>query len=104
MTQLRAKGHIDRGWLGVTLEDLPDQGAGVSIAAIDQTGPAMRAGLKPGDQVDSVNGDKVENARSLIRAVAAAVPGSSIRLSVNRHGHVIEVPVLVGRRPVEKAG
>ena len=104
VTQLRAKGHIDRGWLGVTLEDLPDQGAGVSIAAIDQTGPAMRAGLKPGDQVDSVNGDKVENARSLIRAVAAAVPGSSIRLSVNRHGHVIEVPVLVGRRPAEKAG
>ena len=102
--QLRAKGHIDRGWLGVTLEDLPDQKPGVSIAAIDHTGPAMRAGLKPGDQVDSVNGDKVDNARSLIRAVAAAVPGSSIRLSVSRRGHVIEVPVLVGRRPAENAG
>ena len=104
VSQLRAKGHIDRGWLGVTLEDLPDQSPGVSIAAIDHTGPAMRAGLKPGDQVDSVNGDKVDTARSLIRAVAAAVPGSSIRLSVNRNGHLIEVPVLVGHRPAENAG
>ena len=104
VSQLRAKGHIDRGWLGVTLEDLPDQSPGVSIAAIDHTGPAMRAGLKPGDQVDSVNGDKVDSARSLIRAVAAAVPGSSIRLSVHRNGHVLDLPVLVGRRPAEKAG
>ena len=99
VAQLRQKGHIDRGWLGVTLEDQSDPNPGVSIVAIDHTGPAMRAGLKAGDEVDSVNGDKVDNARSLIRAVAAATPGSSIRLSVNRHGKQFDLPVLVGRRP-----
>jgi serine protease Do len=104
VAQLRRKGHIERGWLGVTLEDQADQNPGVSIVAIDSSGPAMRAGLKAGDEVDSVNGDKVDSARSLIRAVAAAVPGSSMRLSVNRKGHLVEVPVLVGRRPVENAG
>ena len=101
---LRAKGHIDRGWLGVTLEDQPDPTPGVSIVAVDRTGPAMRAGLKAGDEVERVNGDKVENARGLIRAVAAASPGSSLRLSVTRGGKVIEVPVLVGRRPSDNTG
>ncbi len=104
VAQLRQKGHIDRGWLGVTLEDQPDPNPGVAIVAIDHTGPAMRAGLRAGDEVDSVNGDKVDNARSLIRAVAAAVPGSSIRLLVHRHGAAIEVPVVVGRRPADDAG
>ncbi|WP_428374779.1 S1C family serine protease [Lichenicoccus sp.] len=104
VAQLREKGHIDRGWLGVTLEERPDQGPGVTIVAIDRAGPAMRAGLKAGDTVDTVNGDKVDNARSLIRAIAAAAPGSSIRLSVVRAGRSFEVPMLVGRRPAENAG
>ncbi len=104
VAQLRQKGHIDRGWLGVTLEDQPDPNPGVAIVAIDHTGPAMRAGLRAGDEVDSVNGDKVDNARSLIRAVAAATPGSSIRLLVHRRGTAIEVPVVVGRRPADDAG
>nr|WP_321985633.1 trypsin-like peptidase domain-containing protein [uncultured Lichenicoccus sp.] len=104
VAQLREKGHIDRGWLGVTLEERPDQGPGVTIVAIDRAGPAMRAGLKAGDTVDTVNGDKVDSARSLIRAIAAAAPGSSIRLSVVRAGHSFEVPMMVGRRPAENAG
>ena len=104
VAQLRQKGHIDRGWLGVTLEDQPDPNPGVAIVAIDHTGPAMRAGLRAGDEVDFVNGDKVDNARSLIRAVAAAAPGSSIRLLVHRHGAVVEVPVVVGKRPADDAG
>ena len=102
--QLREKGHIDRGWLGVTLEDEPDLNPGADIVAIDRTGPAMRAGLKPGDEVDSFNGDKVDNARSLIRAVAAATPGKSITLLVRRQGKTVTVPVVVGKRPVEKTG
>ena len=40
------------------------------------------AGLRTGDVVVSVNGDRVDSARGLIRAVAAAAPGSSVRLVV----------------------
>ena len=114
--QLRTKGHIDRGWLGVTLEDQPDPdtatitqvradlASGVAIVAIDHTGPAVRAGLKPGDEVDSVNGDKVDSARSLLRLIAGIAPGSSIRLSVHRNGHILDVPIVVGHRPADNAG
>ncbi len=94
--QLRARGHIDRGWLGVTLENAP--GGGVRIVDVDRGGPGQRAGLHAGDIVQTVNGERVDSNRSLIRTVAAAAPGSSLRLALSRHGKSVEVPVVVGRR------
>ncbi|WP_428396144.1 S1C family serine protease [Lichenicoccus sp.] len=99
VAELRAKGHIERGWLGVTLEDPTDAGSGADIVAVDHAGPGMHAGLKPGDEVEAIDGEKVDNARGLIRSVAAATPGSSVRLSVLRHGKPIAIPVTVGHRP-----
>ncbi|WP_419731145.1 trypsin-like peptidase domain-containing protein [Lichenicola sp.] len=100
--QLRTKGHIDRGWLGVTLENA--SGGGVAIVAVDKGGPAAKAGLRPGDVVNSVNGDHVDSNRGLIRTVAAAAPGSSIRLQVSRKSHIVDVLVVVGRRVEDTPG
>ena len=94
--QLREKGHVDRGWLGVTLENAP--GGGVRIVDVDKGGPGQRAGLRAGDVVQSVNGERVDSNRGLIRTVAAAAPGSSIRLALTRHGKGVDVLVVVGRR------
>lgn len=99
--QLRAKGHIDRGWLGISVRDV--EGPGVAIAGVDSGGPAGRAGLRPGDLVTAVNGQRVDTARNLIRAVAAVQPGNTARLTVRRANHEMEVPVTVGRRPAETA-
>ena len=107
VAELRDKGRIDRGWLGVSVQDVPGAtraSAGVAIAAIDRTGPAARAGLRTGDVVTSVNGDRVDSARGLIRAVAATAPGNSVRLIVRRGGQSLDVPVTVGRRSAEGAG
>ncbi|MCQ8278394.1 trypsin-like peptidase domain-containing protein [Acetobacteraceae bacterium KSS8] len=93
--QLRTKGHIDRGWLGVTLENAP---GGVSIVSVDKGGPGQRAGLHAGDLVTSVNGEHVDSNRGLIRTVAAAAPGSTIRLALQRKGKPVDVLVVVGRR------
>ncbi len=94
--QLRAKGHIDRGWLGVTMENAA--GGGVTIVSVDKGGPGQRAGLRPGDVVRTVNGEHVDSNRGLIRTVAAAAPGSSIRMALSRHGKPVDVLVVVGRR------
>jgi len=101
VSDLRDKGRIDRGWLGVSVQDTPGgrvANGGVTIAGIDRTGPAARAGLRPGDVVLAVNGDHVDSARGLIRAVAAATPGSAVKLSVRRSGQSFDLPVTVGRR------
>ncbi len=107
VSDLRDKGRIDRGWLGVSVQDV--QGGqpasnGVAIAGIDRTGPAARAGLRTGDVVTAVNGDRVDSARSLIRAVASASPGTAVKLSVRRGGQNLDLPVTVGRRQQEAPG
>ncbi len=99
VTQLLTTGSIARGWLGVSVEDRDD---GVTIAGLDRSGPAAKAGIRAGDIVLAVNGDKIDSSRGLIRAVAVVPPGNSVRLTIRRQGHEMQVPVSVGRRPAEQ--
>ena len=94
--QLLATGTIERGWLGVSVEDHDDT---VLISAIDRAGPAARAGIRPGDEVVAINGETVSSSRGLIRAVASVTPGNSARLTVRRQGQTMDLPVVVGLRP-----
>ncbi len=101
VSKLRGGGHIERGWLGVSVEDGT---AGVSIAGVERTSPAGRAGIRQGDTILAVNGERIENARALIRTIAAMPPGSSVNLSIRRQGREMDVPLTIGRRPLEGAG
>lgn len=101
VNQLVTSGSIARGWLGVGIEERDNI---VVIATVDRTGPAAKAGLRPGDVVVAINGEHIDSSRNLIRAVAAVTPGRNLRLTVRRQGREMEVPVTVGRRPVDSAG
>jgi len=98
VAQLRATGRIDRGWLGVSVED---GDAGVTVASVEHGSPAGRAGVRQGDVIDAVNGDHIESSRGLIRSVAAVAPGRDVKLSIRRKDHKMDVSVTVGRRPPE---
>ena len=102
VAQLRKTGHIERGWLGVSVQDI--EGAGVAIAGVERGGPAARGGLRAGDVVVAVNGERTDSSRALIRAVAAVTPGNDIQLTVRRAGRSFEIPVTVGRRPTGDSG
>ncbi|MCC6716447.1 MAG: trypsin-like peptidase domain-containing protein [Acetobacteraceae bacterium] len=101
VAELRSKGRVERGWLGVSLQDVqqPDGPKGVGVAAVERGGPAARGGLRPGDIIVAVNGETVDGARALIRAVAATAPGNRVRLTVRRQGGGVDLTVTVGRRP-----
>ena len=101
---LRRDGRVERGWLGVQVQDLvaDDPRANrraVLIAGVERTGPAGRGGLRQGDVVLAINGERIETSRSLIRNIAAVAPGQSVRLTVLRDGRTQEVALQVGRRP-----
>ena len=108
--ELRSKGRVERGWLGVSVADLvtPDAAKrhvpGVAIAAVDRAGPAAKAGIKPGDVVVALNGQAVDTSRELIRSVAAVAPGGNVIMLVRRQGREFELPVTVGRRPGNDQG
>jgi serine protease Do len=97
VAELRDKGRIERGWLGVAMQDIREHG--VAIAEVARNGPAGKAGLRAGDVVTAVNGQAVEDSNALLRAVAAIPPGQTARLTVQRQGRELDLPVTVGRRP-----
>jgi serine protease Do len=101
--QLRRDGRVERGWLGVAVQDVgndaPRGRRGVQIQGVERNSPAARAGLRQGDLVTALNGERVETSRALIRTVAGVAPGQSIRLSLLRDGRSQDINVQVGRRP-----
>lgn len=96
---LRTTGHIERGWLGVTLEDQHGTTGGVTITAIDQTGPGSRGGLREGDVILSIDGTKLDSARTLTRLVAAAGPRHLLQIQLRRQGGTLALLVATGLRP-----
>ncbi|WP_431282450.1 S1C family serine protease [Humitalea sp. 24SJ18S-53] len=102
--QLRRDGRVDRGWLGVAVQDLvPEPGQrgrrGVLVQGVERNSPAARAGLRQGDLVTALNGETLDTSRALIRSVAGTAPGQSVRLTYQRDGRSQEVSVQVARRP-----
>jgi serine protease Do len=106
---LRRDGRVERGWLGVSVQDVVPEEArsaglsgarrGVLVAGVERNSPAGRAGLRQGDLVIAMNGEPISTSRALVRNVAALPPGQTMRLTVLREGREREVPVQVGRRP-----
>ena len=76
--QLRREGRVERGWLGVSVQDAVPENArgmgvarrGVLVAGVERGSPAARAGLRPGDVVVALNGERIESSRALVRSIA----------------------------------
>ncbi len=105
--ELRSHGRIERGWLGVSVQNLgADTGrrGDVEIAGIAPSGPALHAGLRTGDVVLAVDGHVIDSTGGLIRAVAEKSPGTMVQVKIRRDGHELTIPVTVGRRPPEQSG
>ncbi|HWF76536.1 MAG TPA: Do family serine endopeptidase [Caulobacteraceae bacterium] len=108
--QLISHGAVTRGYIGATVQNLsPDLASSLGLASvkgaiIDQLtpgGPAERAGLRMGDVVTSVNGQKVTSSAELTRQVGLAKPGDDIQLGVLRDGQTRQVAIRSGTRPSE---
>src|SRR5436309_1411373 len=79
VNQLRSKGKVVRGWLGIGIQEVtPELAAkfgikesdGILVNDVFENEPAARAGLKPGDIIAKVNGRRVETPSALSRSVA----------------------------------
>ncbi len=105
---IRDKGRVIRGWLGVQIQPLTPgladsfgfQGAGVLIADVLADGPAIRAGMQPGDIVTRVGNRPVEATADLLNAVAETPPGSRTPIRIFRDGAFDEIAVELGERQV----
>jgi serine protease Do len=111
LPQLREKGHVVRGWLGVQVQVIDEDLAksmkmsdtkGALVSNVSLGSPAEEAGLKAGDVVRALDGKAVETSEDLSTRVASMGPGASITLDVVREGAPKTVQVKLGTFPDEQ--
>ncbi|MFQ5457333.1 MAG: DegQ family serine endoprotease [Myxococcota bacterium] len=103
--QLKATGHVARGWLGVSIQDLsPDMAShfglkearGALVAEVVKDGPADHAGIQRGDVIVRYEGKPVGESHDLPILVAGTPVGRKARLSVLRDGKTRDFTVKIG--------
>ncbi|MBR0893396.1 serine protease [Bradyrhizobium tropiciagri] len=98
--QLEKSGRIARGYLGVGLQPVRlDDGLGAMVMNVDKAGPSAAAGIRQGDVIVAVNGEKLSGVRALSRGLGPQSVGSVVELTVHRGGEPLNVKVTVGERP-----
>ena len=104
--QIIKHGKVEHGYLGISINDVtPDNAhffnlqnaAGAIVAQVTPDSPASEGGLKQGDVVTEVNGQKIVNASGLQVAVSEMSPGNSLKLGVMRDGKPMSINLTVGQ-------
>jgi len=110
--ELRAHGHIERGWLGVHIQEVTPELAkalhlpeptGALVADVSPGGPAAKAGIRGGDVIRAFNGHAIERVHDLPLLTAAAPIGSSATVDLWRNGKPLSLSVTVERLPEQSA-
>jgi serine protease Do len=103
--QLRDKGRVVRGYLGVTIQKITEDIAntmglknpnGALVTDVATGGPAERAGVKTGDTIVAFDGKAIINSADLPLQVARVAPGKTVELKIFRESKELNIPVTVG--------
>jgi serine protease Do len=109
--QLKTTGTVDRGWLGVVIQNVSDdiaesiglpEAKGAMVTKVTEDGPAAKKDLKPGDVIVEVNGEKIDDSRDLARKIADLHPNTDVKLSIVRYGEKRTVDMKLGTFPTSK--
>ena len=114
--QLRATGRVQRGRLGVQIDQVSKEVAeslglaktqGALVRGVEQGSPAEKAGLEPGDIILKFDGKTIEKSTDLPRIVGNTKPGTRSSIQLWRRGSNKDLPITVGEfeadKPVKKA-
>ncbi|HKG10732.1 MAG TPA: PDZ domain-containing protein, partial [Gaiellaceae bacterium] len=93
---LKSGSEVEHAYLGVRLQETDN---GVSLSAVLAGAPGQKAGLQTGDVLLEADGEKIESASDIQRAVDAHKPGDKLMLKVRRGGDERTVTVTLGTRP-----
>jgi serine protease Do len=103
--QLKSKGKVTRGWLGVVIQKVTpdlaeslglDQARGALVANVAKDGPAERAGVKVGDVIVEFDGKEVKDSNELPILVARTAVDRKARLKVLRDKKEVNLTVMIG--------
>jgi serine protease Do len=108
VAQLKDKGSVVRGWIGVQIQPVtPDiaeslglkKSVGALVAEPQKDGPASKAGIVAGDVITAVDDNPVHDARDLARKIGGLSPGTTVKLALVRSGADKTVSLTLGELP-----
>jgi serine protease Do len=111
IAQLKDKGSITRGWLGVQVQpvtaDIADslglkQAKGAMVDNPQDGSPAVKAGIEAGDVITAVNGTDIKDSRDLARTISMMAPGTSVKLDVLHKGTSKPMTLTLGEMPNDR--
>jgi serine protease Do len=111
VAQLKDKGAVTRGWLGVQVQPVTAEIAdslglkearGAIVDNPQDGSPAAKAGIEAGDVITAVDGTAIKDSRDLARTIATLAPGSSVKLDVVHKGDSKTVTLALGELPNER--
>jgi serine protease Do len=103
--QLKESGHVTRGWLGVTIQDVDknlaesfglDKPKGALISQLQPGGPAAEGGLHSGDIIVEFDGQPILRSSDLPHVVGLIRPGSEVKLKIVRNKKRMTIGLTVG--------
>jgi serine protease Do len=106
--QLKIKGKVTRGWLGVFIQELTEDiakplnlkpNSGILVADVQKDGPADKAGLKQGDVILQFDGKVMRSVEELRGLVAATPVGKTVPIKILRDGKERVISVTVQEMP-----
>ena len=109
--QLKDKGHVTRGWLGVGIQKITPELAksfglkdekGALVSQVVKGGPADKGGIETGDVIVEFDGNKVSDSNDLPRMVAPLPVGKTVSVKVLRGGNVVDREVKIGQLEEQK--
>ena len=111
VAQLKDKGTVTRGWIGVQIQPVTPEIAdslgmkkpgGALVAEPQKDGPAAKAGIQSGDVITAVNDNPVADARDLARKIGGMAPGATVKLGVLRAGSEKMLSLTLGELPNQR--
>jgi serine protease Do len=108
VAELETSGKVARGWLGVQIQSITDEIAeslglkdthGALVAGVQPGSPAALGGIKTGDVIVSMNGEKLDDFKDLSKLVASTKAGSESTLQVKRQGEIRDLVIKIGNMP-----
>ncbi|MGA8752312.1 PDZ domain-containing protein, partial [Candidatus Deferrimicrobium sp.] len=104
LDQLKDKGKVTRGWLGVYIQPLTPETAeslgisgrrGALVSDVTSGGPAEKAGIRSGDVIVGFDGKEIRDQHDLPQLVAATKPGKTADVRLIRGGKETTVAVTI---------
>jgi serine protease Do len=108
VAQLKDKGLISRGWMGVQIQPVTSDIAeslglkgteGALVAEPQADSPAAKAGIVSSDVITAVDGRAVKDAHDLAKRIGSMAPGANVKLTIWRKGEEKSVSVTLGDMP-----